>query len=221
MRKGEEVALFRGDGLDYVYRVDRVDAGGLALSVVERVRVATDPLLPMTLLVPMLKGDRVSDVVRGVVPLGVGRVIPFAGRRAVRRPRDKCRERWTTVAEEAVRQCGLTRPAAIHPVCASFAEAVECLRQVTEGKGTGIIFWEGSRRRLEEGLAAARRKVLDGEALWVACAIGPEGGFEPEEVRLAEDAGFMACGLGPRILRSELAAVVAAALLQHCLGDLR
>ena len=55
----------------------------------------------------------------------------------------------------------------------------------------------------------------------VALLIGPEGGFAEEEVSLARDAGFLPVSLGPRILRTETAAIVAAALVQSYLGDLK
>jgi 16S rRNA (uracil1498-N3)-methyltransferase len=54
----------------------------------------------------------------------------------------------------------------------------------------------------------------------VALLVGPEGGFSPEEVEDVRGMGFLPVSVGPRILRTETAAIVGAALLQYALGDL-
>lgn len=221
VRPGEDIVLFRGDGVDFVYRLEEADSRGLKLLLAGKAEVGADPSLPLTLLLAVLKGDRVSEVIRGVVPLGAGHVIPFLAARGVPHPKQDCEARWTTVADEAVRQCGRTRSTVIHRTCDSFGEALGALRKVAKGAMAGLVFWEASERGLEDGLKQVAGKVRSGEASEVVYAIGPEGGFEPTEVREAARAGLLPCRLGPRVLRSELAAVVAASLMQHRLGDLR
>lgn len=221
VRPGEEIALYRGDGVDYVYRLEEADSRGLVLSLGEKVAVGTDPSLSLTLLLAMLKGDRVSDVIRGVVPLGVGHVIPYLAERGVHEPKENCETRWATVAEEAVRQCGRTGPPGIQPLCQSLAGAIKGLGSVVKGKAVGLIFWEESDKGIGDALSEMEAKLRGGTASEVVYAIGPEGGFERREIQFAVKAGLLPCRLGARVLRSELAAVVAASLIQHRLGDLR
>jgi len=219
--RGEEVALFRGDGVDYVYRLERADPGRLELSLAERVQVSTDPALPLTLLVALLKGNRMADVIRSVVPLGVVRLVPFAGARGVGRPKGSNLPRWTAVADEAVRQCGRTRRTAVLPVSASLSGALQTVRGSASGTVNGLVFWEEAERSLDEAFRELAGILERDQGAEVAGAVGPEGGFVAEEVRMAAEAGLIPCRMGPRILRSELAAVVAAGLIQHRLGDLR
>jgi 16S rRNA (uracil1498-N3)-methyltransferase len=221
VRPGEDVVLFRGDGVDYVYRLAGADSRGLDLSLTEKVQVDSDPDLVLTLLLAVLKGDRVSDVIRSVVPLGVGRLIPFLSARGVRRPGESYVSRWTTVADQAVRQCGRTRPPEILRVCDSLDEGLSTVRRLAKGSFAGLVFWEEAETRLEQALGEIERKMRSMEGSEVVCVIGPEGGLTREEVQVAVETGLLPCRMGARILRSELAAVVAAALIQHRLGDLR
>jgi 16S rRNA (uracil1498-N3)-methyltransferase len=221
VRAGEEVVLFSGDGVDYVYRVEEAGSKGLALTLEESVPVGTDPSLSLALLIGVLKGDRVADVIRSVVPLGADRVVPFLSERSVRRPKESVHGRWKMVADEAVRQCGRTRPAAVDPVRESVTEALAAVAGESGEPIAGLVFWEESERSLEEGLQAAAAAVREKEGKRVVIAVGPEGGFEEGEVEAASDAGLVPCRLGPRVLRAELAAVTAVAVVQHRFGDLR
>ena len=77
-----------------------------------------------------------------------------------------------------------------------------------------LMLWEGARQ-------TTLRSVLPAEApQQIVIAIGPEGGFTVEEVEAARHAGFVPVGLGPRILRTETAALVVLAILGYALGDL-
>lgn len=217
VRPGEEVALFCGDGADYVYRLREAGPGGLELELAAKITVDTDPPLSLTLIAAVLKGDRTGEVIRSAIPLGVDCVIPFVAARGVRRPRSGILQRWEKIAADAVRQCGRTRTAQVHPVCDSFGEALEVLTG-RKGGVPGLVFWEDTDRDFESALAEAGA----GEAgpAGFCLAIGPEGGFEEDEVQAAREWGLVPCRMGPRILRAELAAVVAATLIQHRLGDL-
>ena len=118
-------------------------------------------------------------------------------------------ERWRRIVTEAAEQCGRGRVPAVDPPLA-FAEAVR------SAPGLRLLPWEGERSR---GLRSyLRRLQLTPEA--VSLFIGPEGGFSAEEAALAREAGCVAVSLGPRILRSETAGIVAAALVMHELGEM-
>ena len=82
--------------------------------------------------------------------------------------------------------------------------------------GIRLLPWEGER---SQGLRSYLRALEDRPAA-VSVFIGPEGGFAEDEVRLAREAGCVTISLGPRILRSETAGIVAAALVMHELGEM-
>jgi len=71
-----------------------------------------------------------------------------------------------------------------------------------------LIFWE----KAVEAIPAQGHKII--------ALLGPEGGFSESEVKMAQDAGFAAVTLGPRILRAETATIAASVMLQHCFGDM-
>jgi 16S rRNA (uracil1498-N3)-methyltransferase len=77
-----------------------------------------------------------------------------------------------------------------------------------------LMLWEGAR---QTGLKSVLPETSPPQ---IVIAVGPEGGFAPEEVELARQHDFVAVGLGPRILRTETAALVTLAILGFALGDL-
>ena len=80
--------------------------------------------------------------------------------------------------------------------------------------GLKLLFWE---KKDATGL----KDIFTGKApASVALLVGPEGGLSDDDVLMAEKAGFLKAGMGPRVLRAETAAIAAAALAQHAFGDL-
>jgi len=200
---GAEVELFDGAGSSYPARLD-ADLASLRLGPRREAR----PQMALWLLVALAKGEKMDFVVQKATELGAARVSPFAAARSVVRL-DRARGaarvlRWRRIAAEAARQCGRSDV----PLVAEPVSLVEALGPVPAGFAR-FAFHPGG-------------EPLSGEAggAGVAAVIGPEGGFSPEEVRSCELAGARFVSLGPRILRAETAAVVAAALLQARFGDL-
>ncbi|HEX2038310.1 MAG TPA: RsmE family RNA methyltransferase [Acidimicrobiales bacterium] len=141
------------------------------------------PHPPVTVAVPLLKGDRTEWTVQKLTEVGVDRIVPFVPGRAVVRSRNL--ERLRRVAREAAMQSRRAwLPEVVEPV--AFAEAAAL-------PGAALAEPGGDPPSLE------RPTVL----------VGPEGGWTPEE----RACGLPAVGLGPTVLRAETAAVVAAALL--------
>ena len=157
------------------------------------------------------RGDRADLVVQKATELGVSRLVPFEAERSVVRldeQRGAARAgRWRRIAAEAARQCGradVPEVSAPGRLSAALAAAPASYRIVAFHEGGG------------EPLAGA----LDPAAPGHLAVVGPEGGFTGAEVEVCLAAGARLATLGPRILRAETAALAAAALLQHRLGDL-
>ncbi len=206
---GSEVEVFDGEGGVYSARLD-AEGGALVLAVGPR-SDAPAPRARVQLAFALARGERCDLVVQKATELGVAGLSPFqAARSMVRldpaRGAERAR-RWRRIAAEAARQCGradvptVDTPAPLGQVLAS---APEGFRKV--------LFFEGGGEPLSE--------VVDRGAPGHLLLVGPEGGFAAEEVGACLAAGARLATLGPRVLRFETAGIVAAALVQHLVGDL-
>jgi 16S rRNA (uracil1498-N3)-methyltransferase len=210
----DPVRLFDGRGMEYDGRVAFVSAGRVAVAIGDRRSNAAESPLRLTLLQGFLKETKMDQVVRQATELGVSRLVPVIAKRSVARP-DARRlatrvVRWEKIATEALKQSRRGCIPAIDPACD--LKAALTLGRTCELR---IVFWEESRLPLSETLKTVAFPVRS-----AALLLGPEGGFEAEEVAAAEAAGFAAACLGPRILRAETASLAACALVQHLFGDL-
>jgi 16S rRNA (uracil1498-N3)-methyltransferase len=156
----------------------------------------------VTLLQAFGKADKIDRVVRDATALGVARIVVVATERSVVRVEDAARaqakrRRWHTIAVESARQSGR-------------ADLPELAGPVALPEALGLV--ESARKLCLD--AEAPRSLSQAAADWrgpepLALLIGPEGGLAPEELALAERAGFSRARLGPLVLRTETAAVAA------------
>jgi 16S rRNA (uracil1498-N3)-methyltransferase len=211
---GDQVVLFDGVGVEADARIMRIGPRALELKVEGRRPAAAAERPHVTLIQALTKGDKLDLVVQKATELGVGRIIPVTSARSV--PRLEAmraigrRTRWQKIAREAARQSGRADVPEVEPVT-----AIETAVSAAAHDAFKIMLWEGARNHgLREALPAADRPTQ------IVIAIGPEGGFAVEEVDAARAAGFATVGLGPRILRTETAALVTLSILGFALGDL-
>ena len=139
-------------------------------------------------------------VIQKSVELGVRKIVPFLSKNCVSRPdkTDKKVERWRKIAAEAAKQCGR----GYLPVVTAVESAEKAFAMASDS-GTALFFYEHETRGL--------RETLEGQGVsgTVSLVVGPEGGFAPEEVQAAQNAGLSSVSLGTRILRCETAPVAA------------
>jgi 16S rRNA (uracil1498-N3)-methyltransferase len=210
VRPGQAVTLFDGTGGEVEARVARVAAAETELVLGERrspaVSAGASPLVPLVLLAAVPRGGRMDMLVQKTSELGVARIVPVLTSRSVARPEAGRQARWEKIAREAARQCGRADVPAVDPpteLAVALASELPPLR---------LALYE---REHSRPLTTA----LD-EPRATAILVGPEGGFSEAEMTSAGEAGFVAVGLGPRILRAETAAIVAVALVQQAYGGL-
>lgn len=211
VRAGDTITLFDGRGREADARVVRLWEDELLVEV-GVVRTVSRPSVALTLIIGLLKGERMDWVIQKATELGVARILPVATTNAVvklegTRAADR-RERWGKIAAEAARQCGRADVPDVADI-ASFATVA-----ATSQAGFRVLFHEVEPR-------IPLRTLLPNEppTEWLA-AVGPEGGFTVDEVSAARANGFAVAGLGPRILRAETAAIAALAVLGFAVGDL-
>jgi 16S rRNA (uracil1498-N3)-methyltransferase len=209
--EGDAVTLFNGDGTDYPARIESLARGAVEVAVVAAAAVRSESPLALRLVQGVARGERMDFVVQKATELGVAAIQPVVTARSVVRLDAAARERrqahWRGIAIAACEQCGRARvPDVAAPV--TFATWLEAPAAA------------GARRLLlaagaAQPLAAAAQGSRDIELL-----IGPEGGLDDAERDAAVRAGYLPCRLGPRVLRSETAAIAAIAVLQSVAGDL-
>ncbi|HEX8336750.1 MAG TPA: 16S rRNA (uracil(1498)-N(3))-methyltransferase [Pyrinomonadaceae bacterium] len=220
LRAGDEAQVFDGGGREFACVVREV--GGRREGATLEVRGAVEPPSPesplgLTLAVALLKGEKFDLVVQKATELGAARVVPVETKRADVRMRDerdalKRVERWRRLALEAAKQSGRARVPAVEAAQA-FDGLVARAPRADEAR---VLFAEGGGAPLSSLLTAAGGRPSNLTAL-----VGPEGGWEDEEVARARAHGWAVVTLGGRTLRAETAAVTVCALLQHLYGDLK
>jgi 16S rRNA (uracil1498-N3)-methyltransferase len=208
VRTGDELLVFAGDGFEFPASVESVRGTRVAVAIGEARAVDRESPLAVTLVQCIPRADRMDVIVQKATELGVARIVPVQSRRGVVRLEAAQAQakaaHWRAITVSACEQCGRNR-----------LPAIEAPRRLIDYLGT--LPAGGTRLLLEPGAEARQAAPIGGE---VTIAIGPEGGLDDEEIEAFRLAGFEAMSLGPRVLRTETAAIAALAWLQGRYGDL-
>jgi 16S rRNA (uracil1498-N3)-methyltransferase len=212
LRVADALTLFNGRGGEYAARIETSHAGSVTVTVGARSAVERESPLTLTLAQGVSRGERMDLVVQKATELGVSGLVPVLTERSVVRLDAQQASRkvahWRAIAVAACEQSGRNRlPEVATPLS---------LREFT---GTARNAVSGARLLLSPG-AALRLDDIPPPVTDVTVLIGPEGGLTESEEDLARTAGFAAVRLGPRVLRTETAALAALTLLQRKFGDL-
>lgn len=213
MSQGDRVVLLDGTGSEYLVRLDEFGKHTVAGTVLAVSQGSNEPSIRITLCQGILKADKLEWVLQKGTELGVSAFIPLVCQRSI--PRFKSTKgsqrmlRWGRIITEAAEQCGRSRVPDLSPPL----EFRSACRSV-DGASLALIPWEGARD-------ASLKEALKGHnTLQVYLFIGPEGGFQEEEVEYAQGLGIIPVSLGKRILRAETAGLVAATAVLYEAGDL-
>jgi 16S rRNA (uracil1498-N3)-methyltransferase len=208
LREQDEAILFNGRGGEYAARVASIQRLRIALDVLQHRQVERESPLQVALVQGVSSGDRMDYTVRKAVELGVAAIHPVLATRSVARPKgeraDNRRAHWQKVAISACEQCGRNRIPEVQPLLS----VEDHLRQPAQG----------FKLLLSPRSEVAFSKAVEGKKDFVLAA-GPEAGFDAEEEAAFAAAGFVPVKLGPRVLRTETAALAALAALSALRGD--
>jgi 16S rRNA (uracil1498-N3)-methyltransferase len=212
LRSGDTLSVFNGEDGEFTASVTAVAQDSVVLQLQSHVATATESPLKVHLVQGISRGERMDIIFRKATELGVKRITPVLtdysvvkldAQRAARR-----RDHWQSIAESACEQSGRIRPPLVDPPIS-------------------LNSWFGDRARetdtdliLQPGATAALASIAR-PATKVCLLIGPEGGFSDSEYEDAAAADFRAVALGPRVLRTETAALAALAVVQSLWGDLQ
>ncbi len=173
-----------------------------------------EPALPITLVLSIYKFDCMEWALEKATELGVATIAPVIARRTdkhLAQAAHKRAERWRRIAHEAAQQSRRSDVPAIE-VPISLAERVKAASSAHR-----IVLAEQERATTLRSLVDEAIKAAAEEMPALEIAIGPEGGWAPEEESLFDANGWRAATLGPRILRAETAAIAALAIIASCL----
>jgi 16S rRNA (uracil1498-N3)-methyltransferase len=207
LRSGDEVTLFDGRGGEYAARIAAIERTRVAIDVLGHRAFEREAALRLVLVQGVSSGERMDFTIRKAVELGVAEVHPVLAAASMARPKGERaaarHEHWQRVAIAACEQCGRNRIPKVMPLV-----ALSDYR--SEGTGLKLLLSPLSEAPLS-------KIATNGETFVIAA--GPEAGFSTGEEAALVEAGFVPVRLGPRVLRTETAALAALAALNALRGD--
>ena len=212
MKPGEDVRVNDGRGKTYLCCISSYEEQTAVLDILKELDSDTELPSRIILFQGLPKGDKMEWIVQKAVELGAYSIVPFAAKRSVvkldEKKAAKKQARWQLIAKGAAEQSGRGIIPEVSTV-RTFAEALGMAGELD----VVLVPYE-----LEEGMKETTRVIENIEpGQSVGIFIGPEGGFEEEEVELAKAAGAYPVTLGKRILRTETAGLTALSILMYYL----
>lgn len=210
MRNGETLKISDGNNKKYLCQIETMTSDEVCAVIMEEQSQDTELPSRIVLFQGLPKGDKMELIVQKAVELGAYEIVPVATRRSVvkldAKKASKKVERWNSIAESGAKQSGRNVIPKVTDVL-SFKEAVLYAKKLD----VVLIPYE-----LAEGMSKTREiisGIKPGQSIGVF--IGPEGGFEAEEVAFAMHEGAAPVTLGKRILRTETAGLTTLSVLMY------
>ncbi|KTD18695.1 16S rRNA methyltransferase [Legionella lansingensis] len=209
MQPGEKITLFCGDNREFEALIDSVHKKKVIVSVLSERLVNRESPKHIHLAQAVSKGERMEFVVQKAVELGVSSITPLITERSVIKLDEERMEKklaqWQAIAVAACEQSGRNQLPRI--------EAIRSLHDYLQQNASAVKFV------LHPGTMKTWRDYSFDD-MNVVLLIGPEGGFSEQEIKYILSYDFRPLSLGPRILRTETAAIAALSVLQAVYGDL-
>jgi 16S rRNA (uracil1498-N3)-methyltransferase len=209
VRVGEAITVADDTGRVVDAVVSSVSEGVEAHVLKETIHAEPKPAI--TLYQALTKGEKFDDVVQRSAEIGVARIVPFVAERSVVKwdaaKRAKAVLRWSAVARAAAKQSRSPRISVVGEIADDVSVAIA-------GPRPAWVLHEA------DGAVPIRRALPEHAPEEAGLVVGPEGGLSDEEIELLRAGGAEIVGLGPRILRTETAGLVAAAIVSFAYGVL-
>jgi 16S rRNA (uracil1498-N3)-methyltransferase len=220
MGVGDEFTVVDERGVERVATITEAGEGRLRAALGEPQRSPVEPRLHLTLYHGLPRASRYETSLRMCTELGVSGFVPVLSAKSVIRLSgsaiERKRGRWQRIVEEAAKQCGRTQIPEVEPPM----PWEEALAHFRAGDSPGVMPSAGLAGSDAPSLGAHAQEIARDGADALALFIGPESGFDLSEEATARDARVTLVTMGPRILRTETAAVVAAAICLDRAGEL-
>lgn len=204
----DKIVAFDGTGKEYVGFIKDAKRGALTVEIVETKAPLGVETSRITLIQALPKKEKIDYIVEKATELGVAEIIPVITDRTIPRwdasKKSAQAERWRKIAREAAKQCGRADIPHIDRIM-PFSESV---KGATDYDLALIAALTEETVKLKEALSGFRGGRI-------SIAIGPEGDFTSNEVRLARQSGFKPVNLGPRVMKSDTAGLASLAILSY------
>jgi 16S rRNA (uracil1498-N3)-methyltransferase len=215
MKLGDRMSVMDGKGHLFEAIIEEIHRKDVLVSIIKTLPDLVPSPIQIHLAQALIKSRPMDLLIQKATELGVISITPyFSDRTDVRISRDRLSrkmEHWVEIMKSACKQSGRLKLPTL-----SFPQAFEALIGNAPHQGTlKLLLWEAEKEADLKGLLRSL-----GKQRHIVAMVGPEGGFTPREIRLAEDAGFRIVSLGSRILRSETAAITLVSIIQYEWGDL-
>jgi 16S rRNA (uracil1498-N3)-methyltransferase len=207
METGQHIIVLDNSGWEYEVKLVHIERGQVIGKVVEKRPSPHEPRTHITLYQSLMKRDKFEFVLQKATEIGVSRIVPVVSQRSLVQTADlkpNKQERWQRILTEAAEQSQRGRIPELHPPL-KFSEAVT----QSPNYQLPLIAWENG------GVSVKTAVAQSSSPNSIALFIGPEGGYDPSEIQLAQQHGVTPITLGQRILRAETAAIVAPALILY------
>lgn len=210
LKPGTRLTVFNGQGGEYSAQLESVTKRCASLIIGEFNNHDCESPLELTLIQGVSRGERMDYTLQKATELGVTHIIPVFTQRTMVSLKgerlEKRQQHWQGVVRSACEQCGRNRV----PVIKTALDLTEYLQQKIVGT-----------KLLLDPLAESSLQSISTPDSRTHLLIGPEGGLDDNERELALSKGYLGIRLGPRVLRTETAAVTCIAAMQALWGDLR
>lgn len=200
MKKGEKLTFCDKYQMEYLCEITDFEREKVSLHILNKNICKAEPLINVTLFQALPKGDKMDFIVQKSVEIGAFEIVPIVTARCISRPDDKAISkkliRWNKIAKEAAEQSGRgIIPKVLH------VKDFKSIFSLLDNFDQNFVFYERGGFSLNKTLSNKSQKV--------SIIIGPEGGFEEDEIKQLEERKVIVSTLGNRILRAETAPLVA------------
>ena len=216
LKEGEELEICDGEGRDYRVYIDTIDEEKIYTKIVESSQSIKESSIQVVLYQSLPKSIKMDFIIQKCTELGIHSIVPISTNRTIvkignQKAEMKKLQRWQRIAYEAAKQSKRGRVPYIDKIH-NMENIWEELRQ----NDLNIIAYENENT---QGL----KQILDNHSAVIkkiGIIIGPEGGFEEQEIEKANANGVLSITLGPRILRTETAGLATLIMVMYALGDI-
>ncbi|MCH9843181.1 MAG: 16S rRNA (uracil(1498)-N(3))-methyltransferase [Gammaproteobacteria bacterium] len=211
LNPGKFVTIFNGEGGEFKSTITKINRNKITLLVGDHVKETNESPLKIHLGIGISRGDRMDTVIQKSTEVGVSEITPlFTERVGVKLENDKVKSRllhWQKVCISACEQSHRTKI----PIINSPKKIEDWIQNASAQKKVML----DPKGKTQISTLKNNNAIVD-----ISLLIGPEGGFSAREVEIAKNSEFDQISLGPRILRTETAPIVAISIFQSMWGDI-
>lgn len=210
---GEKLEICDGQNNEYICEINEISKNAVFLDIIEKLEINRESNLKVKIYQGLPKGQKLELILQKLTEIGVSEIIPVVTKRSVvkidDKKEDKKVERWERIIYEGAKQS----KRGIVPQLKGPLTFKETLLDIKNNDMNIVPYEKENSRSIKKALKGAKIKSI-------GIFIGPEGGFDEEEIKALEDLDSIPVTLGPRILRTETAPIVAASIVLYELSDL-